>query len=106
MARGLHLAVERANGHAAEARVQKAINVFQAKGNSIRRQEAERIDEEDEVRAPSSWLHRLGSALHLWDFSGKKDFLWDLISMDYKAEPDKADSVMSSTDDDGLSDDV
>lgn len=106
VAKGLNLNMERTNGHTAEARVQKTINIFQAKGNGIRRQEAERIDEEDDVRAPNSWLRRLGSALHLRNFSGKKDFLQDLISMDYQVEPDEADSDVRRMDDAGLSDDA
>jgi hypothetical protein len=58
VARGLNLDTERSNGYVAEVRLQKAVDVFQAKGNGIRRQEAERIDGEDDVRALNSWLRR------------------------------------------------
>jgi hypothetical protein len=49
---------------------------------------AERIDEENDFAAPNPWLRRLGSAVHLKDFSGKKDFLRGLISMEYEVDPD------------------
>ncbi|KAK1613477.1 hypothetical protein BDP81DRAFT_515299, partial [Colletotrichum phormii] len=61
------------------------------KGDDIRSREAERIDKEDDVNAPNPWLRRLGSALHLKAFSRRKDFLRDLIAMEYDVDPDDPD---------------
>ncbi|KAH7459138.1 hypothetical protein FOMA001_g20251 [Fusarium oxysporum f. sp. matthiolae] len=68
--------------------LQRAIDAFQSKGKDIRSREAERIDEENDFTAPNPWLRRLGSAVHLKDFSGKKDFLRGLIAMEYEVDPD------------------
>ncbi|KAI7767512.1 hypothetical protein LZL87_013757 [Fusarium oxysporum] len=57
----------------------------------IQSREAERIDEENDFTAPNPWLRRLGSAVHLKDFSGKKDFLRGLIAMEYEVDPDDPD---------------
>uniref|UniRef100_A0A0C4BKZ6 Uncharacterized protein n=1 Tax=Fusarium oxysporum (strain Fo5176) TaxID=660025 RepID=A0A0C4BKZ6_FUSOF len=62
-----------------------------SKGKDIRSREAERIDEENDFTAPNPWLRRLGSAVHLKDFSGKKDFLRGLIAMEYEVDPDDPD---------------
>ncbi|SPJ82463.1 uncharacterized protein FTOL_09868 [Fusarium torulosum] len=62
-----------------------------SKGKDIRSREAERIDEENDFTAPNPWLRRLGSAVHLKDFSGKKDFLRGLIVMEYEVDPDDPD---------------
>ena len=43
---------------------------------------------ENDVTAPNLWLCRLGSALYLKDFSRKKDFLRDLIAIEYETDLD------------------
>jgi hypothetical protein len=88
VARGLNLEQSRVQDHESQVRLQQAIDAFQSKGKDIRSREAERIDAENDVTAPNPWLRRLGSALHLKDFSGKKDFLRDLIAMEYETDPD------------------
>jgi len=80
-----------ARDHGSQARLQATINVFQLKGNSIRGQEAGRIDVENDFTEPNLWLRQLGSALHLKEFTGKKDFLRDLISMEYEIDPNDPD---------------
>ncbi|KAH7248487.1 hypothetical protein B0J15DRAFT_551378 [Fusarium solani] len=87
VARGLNLDGLRSEDHGSQVRLQQAIDAFQRKGNDVRSQEARRIDAENDFTAPNPWLRRLGSALHLKDFSGKKDFLRDLISMEYEVDP-------------------
>ncbi|KAH7243966.1 hypothetical protein B0J15DRAFT_552827 [Fusarium solani] len=77
--------------HGSQVRLQQAIDAFQRKGNDVRSQEAGRIDAENDFTAPNPWLRRLGSALHLKDFSGKKDFLRDWISMEYEVDPNDPD---------------
>jgi hypothetical protein len=88
VARGLNLEQSRVQDHESQVRLQQAIDAFQSKGKDIRNREAERIDAENDFTAPNPWLRRLGSALHLKDFSGKKDFLRDLIAMEYETDPD------------------
>ncbi|KAK1633201.1 hypothetical protein BDP81DRAFT_452314 [Colletotrichum phormii] len=91
VARGLRLEQARVQEDEPHVRLQRAIEAFQNKGDDIRSREAERIDEEDDVNAPNPWLRRLGSALHLKAFSGRKDFLRDLIAMEYDVDPDDPD---------------
>ncbi|KAF4446763.1 hypothetical protein F53441_9623 [Fusarium austroafricanum] len=91
VARGLNLEQSRAQDHESQAILQQAIDAFQSKGKDVRSREAERIDEENDFTAPNPWLRRLGSALHLKDFSGKKDFLRGLIAMEYEVDPDDPD---------------
>ncbi|WKT53675.1 hypothetical protein QSH57_004259 [Fusarium oxysporum f. sp. vasinfectum] len=55
------------------------------------RSNMECIDEENDFTALNPWLRRLGSAVHLKDFSGKKDFLRGLIAMEYEVDPDDPD---------------
>ncbi|SPJ74764.1 uncharacterized protein FTOL_04495 [Fusarium torulosum] len=88
VARGLNLEQSRVQDRESQVRLQQAIDAFQSKGKDIRSREAERIDAENDVTVPNPWLRRLGSALHLKDFSGKKDFLRDLIAMEYETDPD------------------
>jgi hypothetical protein len=88
VARGLNLEQSRVQDRESQVRLQQAIDAFQSKGKDIRSREAERIDAENDVTASNPWLRRLGSALHLKDFSGKKDFLRDLIAMEYETDPD------------------
>ncbi|KAH7248448.1 hypothetical protein B0J15DRAFT_362517, partial [Fusarium solani] len=71
VARGLNLDQHRSQGHGSQVRLQQAIDAFQSKGNNVRSQEAGRIDAENDFTAPNPWLRRLGSALHLKDFSEK-----------------------------------
>ncbi|KAH7247621.1 uncharacterized protein BKA55DRAFT_739568 [Fusarium redolens] len=59
-----------------QARLQQAIHAFQSKGKDIRRREAGRIDIEDDFTAPNP---------------GKKDFLRDLIAMEYEVDPNDPD---------------
>ncbi|RKK19457.1 hypothetical protein BFJ66_g15721 [Fusarium oxysporum f. sp. cepae] len=91
VARGLNLEQSRAQDDESQAALQRAINAFQSKGKDIRSREAERIDEENDFTVPNPWLRRLGSAVHLKDFSGKKDFLRGLIAMEYEVDPDNPD---------------
>lgn len=93
VARGLGLDGVRAQREAAEANVQQAIDAFQSKANRIRAKEAEQIQEPDDFASPNPWLRRLGSATHLKDFSGKKDFLRGLVAMEYQIDPDDPDST-------------
>ncbi|KAM5359125.1 hypothetical protein ACJA88_015209 [Fusarium oxysporum] len=96
VARGLNLEQSRAQDDESQAALQRAIDAFQSKGKDIRSREAERIDEENDFTAPNPWLRRLGSAVHLKDFSGKKDFLRGLIAMEYEVDPgdpDKSDDA-------------
>jgi hypothetical protein len=44
------------------------------------------------LAAPNSWLCRLGLTAHLKDFSNKKQFLRDLISLKYTLKPDDPDA--------------
>jgi hypothetical protein len=74
VARGLNLDQHRSQDHGSQVRLQQAIDAFQSKGNNVRSQEAGRIDAENDFTAPNPWLRRLGSALHLKDFSEKKNF--------------------------------
>jgi hypothetical protein len=87
VARGLNLDQSRSQDHGSQARLQATIDAFQRKGNGVRSQEAGRINAENDFTAPNPWLRRLGSALHLKGFSGKKAFLRDLISMEYEVDP-------------------
>ncbi|KAJ9412814.1 hypothetical protein QL093DRAFT_2123479 [Fusarium oxysporum] len=87
-ARGLNLEQLRAQDNESQAALQRAIDAFQSKGKDIRSREAERIDEENDFTAPNPWLRRLGSAVHLKEFSGKKGFLRGLIAMEYEVDPD------------------
>ncbi|KAI3571763.1 hypothetical protein IWW34DRAFT_585304, partial [Fusarium oxysporum f. sp. albedinis] len=91
VARGLNLEQSRAQDNKSQAALQRAVDAFQSKGKDIRSREAERIDEENDFTAPNPWLRRLGSAVHLKDFSGKKDFLRGLIVMEYEVDPDDPD---------------
>ncbi|WKT54486.1 Helicase superfamily 1/2, ATP-binding domain [Fusarium oxysporum f. sp. vasinfectum] len=91
VARGLNLEQSRAQDNESQAALQRAVDAFQSKGKDIRSREAERIDEENDFTAPNPWLRRLGSAIHLKDFSGKKDLLRGLIVMEYEVDPDDPD---------------
>ncbi|KAH7165117.1 hypothetical protein DER46DRAFT_576426 [Fusarium sp. MPI-SDFR-AT-0072] len=53
--------------------------------------EAGHIDTGNDFTAPDPWLRRLGSARHLKDFGGNKDFLRDLIALKYEVDPDDPD---------------
>jgi hypothetical protein len=50
------------------------------------------IEEMGDLAAPNSWLRRLGSTAHLKDFSDKKQFLRDLISLKYTLKPNDPDA--------------
>ncbi|TKW60305.1 MAG: DUF3505 domain-containing protein [Blastochloris viridis] len=54
---------------------------FEAQALAIRSKEAEAIEQLNDFTAPNPWLRRLGSARHLANFSGEKDFLRDLLSL-------------------------
>ncbi|KAI7771980.1 hypothetical protein LZL87_011673 [Fusarium oxysporum] len=58
---------------------------------NILTREAGHIDTGNDFTAPDPWLRRLGSALHLKDFGGNKDFLRDLIALKYEVDPDDPD---------------
>ncbi|KAH7242834.1 hypothetical protein B0J15DRAFT_371399, partial [Fusarium solani] len=55
---------------------------FEAQALAIRSKEARAIEQLNDFTAPNPWLRRLGSARHLADFSGEKDFLRELLSLD------------------------
>ncbi|RKK65949.1 hypothetical protein BFJ69_g15839 [Fusarium oxysporum] len=57
----------------------------------IRSREAGRIDARNSFPKPVPWLRRLGSALHLNEFGGRKDFLRDLIGLGYEVDPNNPD---------------
>jgi superfamily II DNA helicase RecQ len=71
----------------AERSAQEAARALQAKGDSIRQREAELIDEQGDFAAPNSWLRRLGATAHLADFSGRKDHLRSLLSLQPLHDP-------------------
>ncbi|KAM6504808.1 hypothetical protein FSOLCH5_015297 [Fusarium solani] len=71
-----------------DADTNEIIQVFQAKGNYLRKKEVEDIEEQGDLAAPNSWLRRLGATIHLKDFADKKDFLRGLISLQYTIQPD------------------
>jgi RecQ family ATP-dependent DNA helicase len=79
-----------------EAYSLRLMEVFQSKANRIREKETEQIQEPDDFTAPNPWLRRLGSAIHLKDFSGKKDFLRGLIAMEYQSDRDGPDDTDDS----------
>jgi hypothetical protein len=68
--------------------VEQAAQVFQAKGEEARKKEREVIEEMGDLAAPNAWLRRLGSTTHLKDFSDKKQFLRDLLSLKYTINQD------------------
>ncbi|RKK72604.1 hypothetical protein BFJ71_g17488, partial [Fusarium oxysporum] len=80
----------------AELAVQQATQAFQAKSKEARKKEMEVIEEMGDLAAPNAWLRRLGSTAHLTDFSDKKQFLRDLISLKYdlKVDDPKDDSEL------------
>ncbi|KAH7231629.1 uncharacterized protein BKA55DRAFT_712855, partial [Fusarium redolens] len=88
VARGHDLESLDAEQARAEFAVQQATQAFQAKSKEARKKEMEVIEEMGDLAAPNSWLRRLGSTAHLKDFSDKKQFLRDLISLKYVLKPD------------------
>ncbi|KAJ3453241.1 hypothetical protein MRS44_018896 [Fusarium solani] len=89
VARGQSLATLEAERSKAETDIQQATQVFQAKAKEVRKKEMEAIEEQGDLAAPNSWLRRLGAATHLKDFSDKKQFLRDLLSLKYTLKPDE-----------------
>lgn len=75
-----------------ETTLQQATQAFQAKSKEARKKEMDVIEEMGDLAAPNSWLRRLGSTAHLKDFSDKKQFLRDLISLKYTLKPDNPDA--------------
>jgi superfamily II DNA helicase RecQ len=65
---------------------QQALLAFRSKTAQVRQQEAEKIDEQHDVGPPNPWLRRLGAARHLKDFTGKKEFLLHLVSLERNVE--------------------
>lgn len=57
----------------------------------IRSREAGRIHVRNNFPTTVLWLHRLGSDLHLKDIGRKKDFLRDLIGLEYEVDPNNPD---------------
>ncbi|KAF4442502.1 hypothetical protein F53441_11725 [Fusarium austroafricanum] len=68
--------------------IQQATEVFQAKSKEARKKEIEIIEEMGDLAAPNSWLRRLGSTVHLKDFSDRKQYLRGLTSLKYTMKPD------------------
>jgi hypothetical protein len=66
--------------------IEEEILTFRSKTAHVRQQEAEKIEEQYDVGPPNAWLRRLGAARHLKDFTGKKEFLLELISIERRAE--------------------
>jgi hypothetical protein len=71
-----------------EVAVQQATQAFQAKSKEARKKEMDVIEEMGDLAALNSWLRRLGLTAHLKDFSDKKQFLRDLISLKLTFKPD------------------
>ncbi|KAJ4265143.1 hypothetical protein NW764_015753 [Fusarium oxysporum] len=82
---------EVARGHDLES-----LDAEQAKSKEARKKEMEVIEEMGDLAAPNAWLRRLGLTAHLTDFSDKKRFLRDLISLKYdlKVDDPKDDSEL------------
>jgi hypothetical protein len=78
----------RAEHHRTEIDILQAMQVFQAKAKDIRKKEVEAIEEQGDLAAPNSCLRRLGATAHAKDFSGKKQFLRNLISLQCTLKPD------------------
>ncbi|EXK79655.1 hypothetical protein FOQG_15790 [Fusarium oxysporum f. sp. raphani 54005] len=55
--------------------------------------DAGRIDARNSFPTPVPWLRRLGSVLHLNEFGGRKDFLRDLIGLEYEVDPNNPDEL-------------
>ncbi|KAJ9419940.1 hypothetical protein QL093DRAFT_2639780 [Fusarium oxysporum] len=73
-----------------------ALSACQLWDRDIRIREARRIDARNsQLSYARAWLRRIGSALHLKDFSGKKGFLRDLIGLEYEVNP----NVLGEADD-------
>ncbi|GKU10137.1 unnamed protein product, partial [Fusarium langsethiae] len=70
----------------------QATQAFQAKSKEARKKEMDIIEEMGDLAAPNSWLRRLGSTVHLKDFSDKKQLLRDLISLKYTLKPGDPDA--------------
>jgi hypothetical protein len=87
VARGHNLTSLETEQAKTEIAVQHAKEAFQAKSKEARKKEIEVIEEMGDLAAPNSWLRRLGSTAHLKDFSNKKQFLRDLISLKYTLKP-------------------
>ncbi|KAJ4138000.1 hypothetical protein NW754_001360 [Fusarium falciforme] len=89
VARGQSLATLEAERSKAETDIQQATQVFQAKAKEVRKKEIEAIEEQGDLAAPNSWLRRLRAATHLKDFSDKKQFLRDLLSLKHTLKPNE-----------------
>ncbi|KAJ4195495.1 endo-1,3-beta glucanase [Fusarium solani] len=89
IARGQSLATLEAERSRAETDIQQATQAFQAKAKEVRKKAVEAIEEQGDLAAPNSWLRRLGAAIHLKDFSDKKQFLRDLLSLKHTLKPDE-----------------
>ncbi|KAF4995459.1 hypothetical protein FDECE_12796 [Fusarium decemcellulare] len=81
VARGHDLSGLEAERARAEVTIRQATQAFQAKANEVRRKEIDDIEEMGDLAAPNPWLRRLGATTHLQDFSGKKQFLRNLASL-------------------------
>ncbi|WAO91457.1 Hypothetical protein NCS54_00892800 [Fusarium falciforme] len=78
----------RAEQHRTEIDVLRATQVFQAKAKDIRKKDVEAIEEQGDLGAPNSCLRRLRATTHPKDFSDKKQFLRNLISLQCTLKPD------------------
>lgn len=87
VSRGSGAAAREANSRHRETEAEQAFSQFEANAKRLHRAEQDGIDDlSDDFKIPNPWLRRLGSASHLRDFSGKKDFLRGLIRLDYEED--------------------
>jgi hypothetical protein len=68
-----------------------ALSACQLHDREIRSREAGRIHARNSFPTTVPWLRRLGSDLHLKDIGRKKDFLRDLIGLEYEVDPNNPD---------------
>ena len=68
-----------------------ALSACQLYDRGILSRDAGRIDARNSFPTPVPWLRRLGSVLHLNEFGGRKDFLRDLIGLEYEVDPNNPD---------------
>ncbi|EWZ29385.1 hypothetical protein FOZG_17013 [Fusarium oxysporum Fo47] len=67
------------------------LSACQLHDREIRSREAGRIHARNNFPTTALWLRRLGSDLHLKDIGRKKDFLRDLIGLEYEVDPNNPD---------------
>jgi hypothetical protein len=68
----------------------EALTAFRSRTAHVRQQEIEKIEEQYDMGPPNAWLRRLSAARHLKDFTGKKDVLLSLVSLETKVKGGEA----------------